>query len=132
MRFEQFLNALDMGQCVDKMQCQAIYDMALMLVMIDGETDERELSLMASWLEDQSWKGDIPGAEYFETVKSKCEAALDTDTADDFITHRVSQLVDEDMQTKALTLAEAIANADGHLHDKELAAIELIKSSLRR
>lgn len=131
MRFENFLRALDMGQCEDQLQRQALLDLAILFVAIDGEITESETQFIKEWLSTLPWSSDISIIEYERTALEKCIEAIECNTVENLIAHHSSLLVDQHMREQALKLADDIANVDGHLDEKEKSAIELLKSYLR-
>lgn len=130
MRFESFISALDLGHCEDQIQREALFDLALMLVMIDGVVTESETEFMQNWLDSIPWTADETKEQYYLSAANKCYAAIEQNDEEDFIAHRATQLVDKDMKHQAITLAKDIANVDGQLDPKELAAIEQLISLL--
>ena len=130
MRFESFIQALDMGQCEDQLQRQALFDLALFFVMIDGEIADSETRFMQDWLNQIPWTSDVSKSEYYSTCMEKCQAALNDDDIEAFIAHRAKQLVDAGIKAQALKLANDIANVDGRLDEKEAHAIKLLTDML--
>ena len=130
MRFDSFINALDMGQCEDQLQRQCLFDLALMFVMIDGVITESEVKFMQDWLENIPWNSDISKQEYYQLAQEKCWKALKENDTDDFIAHRAKQIIDTSAREQALQLAEQISHVDGELDDKEAAAIKLLTDLL--
>lgn len=131
MRFENFLSALDMGQCEDQLQRQALFDLALLFVMIDGVVAEEETRFMRNWLDAIPWTGGQDKNTYYDNAVIKCQTAIDDQTIDDFIAHRARQLIDKALKQQALQLANDIAHVDGELDARELRAIEELKSQLK-
>jgi uncharacterized tellurite resistance protein B-like protein len=130
MRFDSFISALDMGQCEDQMQRQALFDIALLFVVVDGVVDDSEVTFMKSWLDSIPWSGPISQDDYYTNTLSKCKHAAENDGVEDFIRHRASQLIDNDIKQQALKLAKDIANADGEIDAKEKRALDFLVSLL--
>ncbi len=130
MRFESFISALDMGQCEDQMQRQALFDLALLFVVVDGVVDESEVTFMKNWLDSIPWSNPTSKEDYYQTTLSKCRHATENDGVEDFINHRANQLIDKEMKEQALKLANDISSADGEVDDAERKAIELLTTAL--
>jgi tellurite resistance protein len=130
MRFEIFLQALDMGQCQDQIQRQALFDIALMFVMIDEVVDKNEHDYMHDWLKRLKWDHDVDKDAYYKTLENKIEHAIAESDVEDFLAHRASLLSDPWMKSKAIKLAQEIAYADGELEERERAALEFLRSRL--
>lgn len=130
MRFDSFIQNLDMGQCDDQMHRETIFDIVLMIVMIDGVVDESEQTFMENWLESLEWKGEKSTADYYDAVVKKVNYAVENDQAIDFISHRAKLIKDQDVRDEALKLAHDVSMADGELDDKEREAIKLLASLL--
>lgn len=130
MRFESFINALDIGQCEDQLQRQAIFDLALFLIMVDGVIEESETHFMQQWLDSIPWSCPTPKEEYYHATALKCQEAINADQVEDFIAHRARQLIDPEMRQQAITLVKGIANADGVLDAREAQAIDILKQEL--
>lgn len=130
MRFDSFLRTLDMGQCEDQIQRQALLDLALLFVAIDGEITEEETQFMQDWLSTLPWTSDTNIIDYEEASLKKSLDAIEHGTVENIVAHNSSLLVDPHMREQALKLANDIANADGELDAKEQEAIDLLKSYL--
>lgn len=131
MRFDNFLQALDMGQCKDQIQRQALFDIAMMFVMIDEVIDESEQTFMEGWLKQLDWDHAVNKSEYYKTIGTKVQAAIDGSIEEDFLAHRASLLSDPWMKDQALKLAEDIANADGELDEREKSALQFLVERLK-
>ncbi|GAB2701251.1 TerB family tellurite resistance protein [Aliiglaciecola sp. 3_MG-2023] len=130
MRFTIFIQALDLGQCKDQIQRQALFDIALMFVMIDGVIDEQERRYMQDWLAQLEWSSDIDKLDYYTTLERKVVDAIAEDEIENFLAHRAILLSDPWMKLQALKLAEEIANADGDFAPSEKAAIAFLMDKL--
>lgn len=131
MQFENFLQALDLGQCKDQIQRQALFDIGLMFVKIDDVVEESELVFMQDWLKSLDWDNPVDKDEYYKTLESKIDHAIASQEIDDFLAHRSSLLSDPWMKVKALKLAEDIATSDGDIDAREQAALDFLRSKLR-
>lgn len=131
MRFDNFLQALDMGQCKDQIQRQALFDIAMMFVMIDEVIDESEQIFMEAWLKQLDWDHSVNKSEYYKTIGAKVQEAIDDSVEEDFLAHRASLLSDPWMKDQALKLAEDIANADGELDEREKSALKFLVERLK-
>ncbi|GAA6183720.1 MULTISPECIES: TerB family tellurite resistance protein [Alteromonadaceae] len=130
MRFTIFIQALDLGQCKDQIQRQALFDIALMFVMIDGVIDEQERSYMQGWLAQLEWSSETDKLDYYNTVESKVIDAIAENEIENFLAHRAILLSDPWMKEQALQLAVDISRADGQLDESEKAAIEFLMVKL--
>lgn len=130
MRFDSFIENLDMGQCEDQMHRETIFDIVLMIVMIDGVIDESERVFMENWLESLQWNSEISAENYYDAVVEKIHYAVANDQAMDFISHRAKLIKDQDVRDEALKLARDVSIADGQLDDKEREAIQLLTDLL--
>ncbi len=126
MRFDNFLQTLDMGQCKDQIQRQALFDIAMMFVMIDDVIDQSEQAFMEDWLKRLDWDHSVNKSEYYKTIGVKVQEAIDGSVEEDFLAHRASLLTDPWMKSQALKLAEDISNADGELHEREKGALQFM------
>ena len=130
MKFDSFIQSLDMGHCQDQQQRQALFDLVLFLIAADGVITEHETQFMRNWLDSLEWTGDVGKDEYYTTTLLKCYAAIKTNTVDDFLTHRAHLLIDNDMKQQAMKLVRDVALADGELDKAEQQAINLLSAVL--
>lgn len=131
MRFDDFITALDLGQCKDQIQRQALFDIALMFVMVDGVVDDSEQTFMQKWLKKLDWKHELSIEDYYTTVEGKIQYAIDNDQVEDFLAHRTRLLTDPWMKSQAVQLAEDISHADGELVQAEKQALDFILERLQ-
>jgi uncharacterized tellurite resistance protein B-like protein len=132
MKFEKFIQALDIGECQDQQQRQALFDLVLFLIVADGVISEQERSFIQQWLESISWTSAMTKEQYYENVLLKCYAAIKTNTVDDFLHHRAKLLIDKDMKLQAMKLVRDVAMADGDLDPSEHHAIEVLSAALEQ
>lgn len=130
MRFESFIQALDMGRCEDQLQRQALFDLALLFVLIDGVVTDSEVEFMHKWLDSIPWNSELKRDDYYTATEQKCLEAINSDEIEDFIAHRAKQLIDLSMKQQALQLANDIAHVDGELDDREASAISHLQRLL--
>jgi len=130
MQFHRFLDALDMGQCQDQQQREALLDIALLFVAIDGVIDQSEVDAIHQWLDNISWTGDSDRHEYYESAQKKCLNAIRNNESEDFLRHRAKLLIDSNLKQQAVVLAETISNADGELDARELQALNVLRDCL--
>ncbi|MFT5677350.1 MAG: putative tellurite resistance protein B-like protein [Paraglaciecola sp.] len=130
MRFDRFLQTLDMGKCEDQLQRQALFDLALFLVVVDGVITDSESHFMRNWLDKIEWTSDIKKEDYYNTTLEKCCDAIEKKTSEDFLAHRAKQLVDEKIKQQAMKLVRDIANVDGELDESERKAIAILSELL--
>lgn len=130
MRFELYLRSLDMGRCEDQMQRQALLDLAVLFMVIDGDIKDSEQQVIEDWVSGIPWNSGMSAAEYYQRSKDKALYAISSNDTEDYIHHHASLLIDSDVKQQALDLAEAIANADDELDRNEANAIAILKSAL--
>lgn len=132
MKFDLFIQSIDMGHCQDQKQREALFDLVLFLIVADGVITEQETQFMRDWLSTIDWNSDISKEEYYTTTLLKCYAAIKTNKVDDYLTHRAKLLVDSDMKKQAMQLVRDVALADGELDDSEQQAIDLLSDVLEK
>lgn len=130
MKFDLFIQAIDMGQCQDQKQREALFDLALFLIVADGKITEQESQFMVKWLDSIQWNTDVSKEQYYTTTLLKCYAAIKTHTVDDFLTHRAKLLVDSAIKLQAMQLVREVASADGEIDVAEQYAIDLLSELL--
>jgi uncharacterized tellurite resistance protein B-like protein len=132
MKFDSFIQSIDMGHCQDQQQREALFDLVLFLIVADGVITEQETEFMRKWLDTIEWTADVSKEEYYSTTLLKCYAAIKSNTVDDFLTHRAKLLIDSDMKQQAMKLVREVAIADGDLDDAEQQAINLLSEVLEK
>ena len=132
MKFDSFIQSIDMGHCQDQQQREALFDLVLFLIVADGVITEQETLFMRNWLDTIEWTADVTKEEYYTTTLLKCYAAIKTNTVDDYLTHRAKLLIDNDMKQQAMKLVREVSIADGELDDAEQQAINLLSEVLEK
>jgi uncharacterized tellurite resistance protein B-like protein len=132
MKFDSFIQSIDMGRCQDQQQREALFDLVLFLIVADGVITEQETEFMRNWLDTIKWSAEVSKEEYYSTALIKCYAAIKTNSADDYLTHRAKLLIDTDMKQQAMKLVREVAIADGKLDDAEQQAINLLSEVLEK
>jgi len=132
MKFDSFIQSIDMGHCQDQQQREAMFDLVLFLIVADGVITEQETQFMRKWLGTIEWSADVSKEEYYTTTLLKCYAAIKTNTVDDYLTHRAKLLIDNDMKQQAMKLVREVAIADGELDEAEQQAINLLSEVLEK
>lgn len=132
MKFDLFIQSIDMGHCQDQKQREALFDLVLFLIVADGVITEQETQFMRDWLNSIDWNADISKEEYYTTTLLKCYAAIKTNKVDEYLTHRAKLLVDSDMQLQAMQLVRDVSLADGQLDEAEQQAINLLSELLEK
>jgi uncharacterized tellurite resistance protein B-like protein len=130
MKFDSFIQSIDMGHCQDQQQREAMFDLVLFLIVADGVITEQESEFMHQWLGTIEWSADVSKEEYYTTTLLKCYAAIKTKTVDDYLTHRAKLLIDKDIKQQAMKLVREVAIADGELDAAEQQAINLLSDVL--
>jgi uncharacterized tellurite resistance protein B-like protein len=132
MKFDSFIQSIDMGRCQDQQQREALFDLVLFLTVADGVITEQETEFMRNWLDTVKWSAEVSKEEYYNTALIKCYAAIKTNSTDDYLTHRAKLLIDADMKQQAMKLVREVAIADGELDDAEQQAINLLSEVLEK
>lgn len=132
MRFDSFIQALDMGRCEDQQQRQALFDLALFLVVADGVISQSEADFMHRWLDSLEWNSTISQDDYYSTSLAKCQEAIANNGIEDFLAHRARLLVDKQIKAQAMQLVRDIALVDGKLDDSESQAINILSGLLEK
>jgi uncharacterized tellurite resistance protein B-like protein len=132
MKFDSFIQSIDMGHCQDQQQREALFDLVLFLIVADGVITEQETEFMRNWLDTIEWSAEVTKEEYYRTTLIKCYAAIKTSNAEDYLTHRAKLLIDTDMKQQAMKLVREVAIADGELDDAEQQAINLLSEVLEK
>jgi len=127
MNFENLLNNFDMGVCVDQLQRESLVDLVLLFIEMDGIVDDSEMAYAFDWVSSLKWDGPTSPVEYVKQNLINARAAIEGGTEQDFIRHRSRNLIDTPAKTLAVELATGVSLADGHLDDKEAAAIVFLK-----
>ena len=130
MRFDRLIQTMDMGKCEDQLQRQALFDLALFLVVVDGVITDSESDFMHKWLDTLEWNSDINKDDYYNATLAKCYDALKKDTTEEFLIHRAKQLIDNEAKEQAMKLVRDIASVDGQLDNAEKEAIETLSELL--
>lgn len=130
MRFENFLRTIDMGQCEDQLQREALLDIAMLFVVIDGNIAEDEKVFLESWVKELPWKSETCIEEYQKVALQKSMDVVELGNVEHFIAQQARLLVDNDIKAQALKMADEIANVDGVLCDKEQTALDILRSYL--
>jgi uncharacterized tellurite resistance protein B-like protein len=132
MKFDAFIQSIDMGHCQDQQQREALFDLVLFLIAADGVITEQETQFMRQWLGTIEWSAKVSKEEYYTTTLLKCYAAIKTNTVDDYLSHRAKLLIDNDMKQQAMQLVREVAMADGELDIAEQHAIKLLSELLEK
>lgn len=130
MRFDKFLRTLDMGDCEDQLQREALLEIAIFFMVVDGAVDTAEEEVVKKWLSELEWNSDFAVRDFYSKAMQKAKNAIEQQDIEHFIAHRCSQLLDTEFKTNALKLANEIASADGVLDHREKAALELLNNYL--
>jgi uncharacterized tellurite resistance protein B-like protein len=132
MKFYSLIQSIDMGHCQDQQQREALFDLVLFLIAADGVITEKESEFLRNWLSTIEWSASVTKEEYYTSTLLKCYAAIKTDTADDYLTHRAKLLIDNDIKQQAMKLVREVAVADGELDDAEQQVINLLSEVLEK
>ena len=115
MKFEQLLNHFDTGMCVDQMQKEALLDIALLFIGVDGVISESEKQVVHDWAEGLHWNSAIALHDYIEDSLAKSVVAISQNDIEAYVQHRMNNIVDEPMRKLAKDLAVRVIEADGNV-----------------
>jgi uncharacterized tellurite resistance protein B-like protein len=132
MRFDHLLQSIDIGHCQDQQQRQAMFDLGLFLMAADGNVSEQEMDFMKNWLDTIEWTSEQCKQDYYRNTLLKCYAAIKDNSVEAFLRHRAKLLLDADLKVQAIKLVKDVAMADGHLHDSEQNAIDILLDALQK
>lgn len=130
MNFEKLLNHFDMGVCVDQLQREALVDLVLLFVEMDGVVDDQEMEYTLNWVSSLIWHNDISPLTYIETNLLQARAAIEGNTVEDYISHRCKHIIDSPAKSLAIELAKGVSLADGHLDITEEKALIILQRCL--
>lgn len=130
MKFEQLLIHLDSGVCVDQLQTESVVDLAVLLISIDGEVCEKELSVLNHWIEKLCWNSEIESGLYISNMITHCKEVIAKGDTEHFIHHRMKHIVDAPIKELALKLTTQLAQADGIVTESESNALKVIEAEL--
>ena len=128
MNFESLLNNFDMGICVDQLQREALIDLVVLFVEIDGVVEDKEMEYTLNWVSSLIWTGESSPLDYVAQTSKNAREAIEGGLVEDFIRHRSKLIVDSPAKSLAVELAKGVALSDGHLAEEEAKAIEFLKS----
>lgn len=128
MNFEKLLNNFDMGVCVDQLQREALVDLVLLFVEIDGVVDDKEMQYTFEWVSSLAWTGDMSPIEYVKSISEAARDAIETNRIEEYIRHRSKHIIDSPAKSLAVELAKGVSLSDGHLDPKEEKAIKFLES----
>jgi len=127
MNFENLLNNFDMGVCVDQLQRESLVDLVLLFIEMDGVVEDSEMEYAFEWVSSLKWDSETLPVDYVKQNLVIARGAIEAGTEQDFIRHRCKHLIDSPAKSLAIELATGVSLADGHLDDKEAAAIAFLK-----
>jgi|GEM_PF-1166331 len=127
MNFENLLNNFDMGVCVDQLQRESLVDLVLLFIEMDGVVEDSEMEYAFDWVSSLKWDSETLPVDYVKQNLVSARAAIEAGTEQDFIRHCSKNLIDTPAKALAVELATGVSLADGHLDDKEAAAIKFLQ-----
>ncbi|RZQ52225.1 hypothetical protein CWB73_17530 [Pseudoalteromonas phenolica] len=130
MKFEQLLSHLDAGICVDQLQTESVVDLAVLLMSIDGDVCEKELSVLNTWIEKLCWNSEVEAGLYISNMITHCRDIIAKGQTEHFIHHRMKHIVDEPVKELAFRLTTQLAQADGVVTESESNALKVIEAEL--
>ncbi|NQZ09487.1 MAG: hypothetical protein HRT35_20225 [Algicola sp.] len=131
MNFEKLLAAFDMGICADQLQREALFDLALLFVEIDGVETPEELDFVSQWVDNSQWNSHMSKSDYRDQAIDKCKAAIQDKDVETFIKSRAMQLSNSPIKAQAIKLLEEIVLVDGELAEDEAKALSFLKNYLQ-
>lgn len=131
MNFEKLLAAFDMGICADQIQREALFDLALLFIEIDGVQTSQELEFIQQWVDESNWNGHLSSAEYREQSLKRCQTAIKNNEVEHFIKDKATLLINSSIKGQAIQLAEDIVMVDGQLAEDEAKALKFLKNYLQ-
>lgn len=130
MKFEQLLNHFDTGMCVDQMQKEALLDIALLFIGVDGVISESEKQVVHDWAEGLHWNSAIALHDYIEDSLAKSVVAISHNDIEAYVQHRMNNIVDEPMRKLAKDLAVRVIEADGNVEKAEKDALAILEAEM--
>ena len=130
MKFEQLLSHLDAGICVDQLQTESVVDLAVLLMSIDGDVCEKELSVLNTCIEKLCWNSEVEAGLYISNMITHCRDIIAKGQTEHFIHHRMKHIVDEPVKELAFRLTTQLAQADGVVTESESNALKVIEAEL--
>ena len=131
MNFEKLLAAFDMGICADQIQREALLDLALLFVEIDGVETPEEKQFIERWVGQADWNSHLSKDEYVAQGVERCKAAIAEGSVEEFIRQRAAQLANSPVKFQAIDLVEDIVMVDGKLDSVEAQALKFLKDYLK-
>ncbi len=131
MNFEKLLATFDMGLCADQLQREALFDLALLFVEIDGVETDEEKAFIQQWVDECEWNSPISKAEFRDQAIVRCKAAIKHGSVESFIKEKAALLANTPVKNCALALANDIAMADGELAEDEAKALGFLSKYLQ-
>lgn len=131
MNFEKLLATFDMGVCADQLQREALFDLALLFVEIDGVETDEELAFLDKWVEDCQWNSPQDKATFRDQAVARIKAAIKHNSVESFIKEKAALLANTPIKTSAIELAEEIVMVDGELDSNEANALKYLKKYLQ-
>lgn len=128
MNFEKLLNNFDMGVCVDQLQREALVDLVLLFVEIDGVVEDKEMEYTFEWVSSLVWSNETSPINYVKQISLAARDAIETDRIEEYIRHRCKNIIDSPAQNLAVELAKGVSMSDGHLDPKEAHALKFLES----
>ncbi|MDP2561349.1 hypothetical protein [Psychrobium sp. 1_MG-2023] len=132
MNFEQLLNNFDMGVCVEQLQREALVDLVVLFVEIDGVVEDKEMQYTLDWMVDLVWENEKSPLEYLHSASLSAREAIETSMIEDYILHRTKHIIDSPAKSLALALAKGVALSDGELAPEEAQAIKFLESCFNK
>lgn len=126
MNFENLLNNFDMGVCVDQLQREALVDLVLLFVEIDGVVEDKEMQYTFDWVSSIKWDNPTSPVNYVKENLLTARAAIEAGEIEDFIRHRCKHIIDSPAKSLAVELAKGVSMSDGHLDSSEAKAIDFL------
>ena len=131
MKFEKLLATFDMGVCADQVQREALLELVLLFVNIDGVESPEEVDFVADWLNQVPWNSDMTKQAFYTQAQSRVASALECGDVEAYIKQRASVLVNSPAKGDTLQLIEQLVSVDGHVDDKEQQGLAYLQKLLQ-
>lgn len=131
MNFDKLLAAFDTGVCADQLQREALFELALLFMDIDGVETQEELEFIDRWMKESEWNSHVSKADFKEQALVRVQEALANDGVEHFIHQKATSLVNSPAKEEAIKMVVELIAVDGELAETELKALGYLKRFLR-
>ncbi|SFC61096.1 hypothetical protein [Pseudoalteromonas denitrificans] len=107
MKFENLLNYLDTGVCVEQVQQEALIDLVVLFTKIDDALDDSEFISVKKYLNKLSCESKIYNEVYIHDIKLKCSDIIKDKQINEFIFQRAQNIHDETIKEQTVKLIKS-------------------------